>query len=453
VGAKSAWAADLDGSGVNVAVIDTGIVYGHEDFDRSRIIDSYDFVNKDGSADDDNSHGSMVSGVIAAETDNVAPGAQYGTGMAGLAYNANLLVYKVLDGNGEGYADDIVRALDRILKLIENGTQVDVVNLSLGHAGTLWCEESRIQRLIEEGVIIVAAAGNTGPDVAPRTENLDPASYSGVIGVGSVGPGGKASSFSAKNTSVDIAAPGESIVGPQFDRIRSRTDTYRLAHGTSFASPIVAAAAAMAKQRDREFTADRFLGVLKTTAREAGDDGYDTAYGNGILSFPALAAYLNDEEITVDGESAGQGPSVVPGEISAEPFADSSDDGGTPPDDGETPSVPSDENPPGDRGPPSDAPDENLPDDGADKDAFTVKKQAAKYKVNFHVNGGRQLVKGKRVKTVTSGRTYGKLPTPGRRGYEFKGWYTKRTGGARIKSETVVKLRKSQTLYAHWKKG
>jgi uncharacterized repeat protein (TIGR02543 family) len=400
----------------------------------------------------------MVSGVIAAETDNVAPGAQYGTGMAGLAYNANLLVYKALDGNGEGYVDDIVRALDRILELIEKGTQVDVVNLSLGHEAAVQSEEAMIQELIKKGVIIVAAAGNNGNDPVHRNEDMYPASYPDVIGVGSVGPGGKASSFSAKNTSVDIAAPGESIVGPQFDRGSSRTDTYRLDHGTSFASPIVAAAAAMAKQRDRGFTAKSFLEVLKATAREAGADGYDTSYGNGILSFPALAAYLNHEEITEDSEPAGQGPSVVSGKISAKPSPDPSDekpsdDGETLPDGGETPSVPPDVTPPDDGGSPSDAPEENLPNDETAKDAFVVKKQAAKYKVNFQVNGGRQLAKSRRMKTVTSGKTYGKLPTPGRRGYKFKGWYTKRAGGVRIKSETIVKLKKSQTLYAHWKKG
>jgi uncharacterized repeat protein (TIGR02543 family) len=81
-----------------------------------------------------------------------------------------------------------------------------------------------------------------------------------------------------------------------------------------------------------------------------------------------------------------------------------------------------------------------------------AKWAANKYRVKLHVNKGKALKKPKRVKTVTFDKKYGKLPSPTRKGYKFKGWYTKKKGGARIKAGTVVRTAKAATLYAHWAK-
>jgi uncharacterized repeat protein (TIGR02543 family) len=293
VGAKSAWRSGYSGAGVNVAVIDTGIFYDHEDIDKSKILDAYDFINGDAVADDEHYHGTLVAGIIAAKTDNLYSGLQVARGVAGLAYDANLLIYKVLNGEGEGTSAGVVAALTRILN---SNIRVDVVNLSLGSSASSYTENYIIQRLLAKGTIVVAAAGNNGADASASTRNSlsYPAAYSGVIGVGSIGSGGAVSSFSAKNKSVDVAAPGENIFGPYFKKSEpTRTDYYKGLPGTSFSSPIVAAAAAMAKQRDMGFTSDSFLAALKATVKDAGTTGYDTSYGNGVLSLPALTDYLS----------------------------------------------------------------------------------------------------------------------------------------------------------------
>jgi uncharacterized repeat protein (TIGR02543 family) len=127
-----------------------------------------------------------------------------------------------------------------------------------------------------------------------------PAAYDGVIGVGSIGKNGVVSDFSTKNKSVDVVAPGEMMVGLEYSTNNGYlVKYYRFGgrnnplDGTSFAAPVVAAAAAMAKQRDKNIDANAFLTALKRTSRDAGASGYDTAYGNGILDIGRLVNYLN----------------------------------------------------------------------------------------------------------------------------------------------------------------
>jgi uncharacterized repeat protein (TIGR02543 family) len=78
--------------------------------------------------------------------------------------------------------------------------------------------------------------------------------------------------------------------------------------------------------------------------------------------------------------------------------------------------------------------------------------KAKKYTVKFNTNGGKKLSKSKRNITVTYAGKYGKLAKPSRKGYKFVGWYTKKSGGTKITSKSKVKITKTTTLYAHWKK-
>jgi uncharacterized repeat protein (TIGR02543 family) len=459
VGAQSAWRSGYDGSGVNVAILDSGAVYEHEDFDPSKIVDSYDFINDRTEAKDDFMHGSLVTGVLSAETDNVGPDSA-GIGMAGLMPDAGLLVYKALDKDGNGDFADILKAYDRILN---SGKRVDVINMSFGHPGFLRTEYDMLRKLMSRGTIVVTAAGNNGNDIGKNRNSLYyPAGYDGVIGVGSVGARGIVSSFSTKNASVDVVAPGENIAGLSHDKM-SGHDAYHSSSGTSFAAPIVVAAAVMAKQRDAEFTAAGFLEALRYTSNDAGDDGYDTAYGYGILSLSALTAYLDDSSLNVNAPFEPTAPE--PAEP-AEPAGPAEPEPDAPPS-AEAPVAPPETTPVAP--PPAETPVASpvttpvaspeattRPGDagsGATNDAASVvRKPAEKHKVKFAVNGGRRLSAGARSKVVTNGKKYGKLPTPKRKGYAFKGWHTKRKGGVRIGSATVVKLRSAQTLYARWKR-
>jgi uncharacterized repeat protein (TIGR02543 family) len=78
--------------------------------------------------------------------------------------------------------------------------------------------------------------------------------------------------------------------------------------------------------------------------------------------------------------------------------------------------------------------------------------EANRYRIKFNVNGGKALKKSLRTKTVTFGGKYGKLPTPVRKGYAFRGWYTKKTGGKNITAKSRVKITGATTLYARWKR-
>jgi uncharacterized repeat protein (TIGR02543 family) len=88
------------------------------------------------------------------------------------------------------------------------------------------------------------------------------------------------------------------------------------------------------------------------------------------------------------------------------------------------------------------------------QEAVYAASKTKSYKVSFKVNGGKQLAKAKRTKTVKMGKKYGKLPTVKRAGYTFKGWYTKKNGGKKVTAKSIVpKTKKVKKLYAHWKKN
>ncbi|MDR1042378.1 MAG: S8 family serine peptidase [Clostridiales Family XIII bacterium] len=310
VNAATAWQAGYRGKDVNIAILDTGIVNAHEDLNNKKILSQYDWVNVDDNAEDDNMHGSVVGGIIAADTNNYALGTMNGVGMSGIVDEANLIIHKVLDRTGGGDVGDILFAYYDIL---ESGERIDVVNLSLGHDGFLQLEYDLIQEMVDSGSIVIAATGNNGEETDGTANMINyPAGYDNVIGVGSVGRGGSVSGFSTKNKSVDVAAPGEFMVGLEagtqngyyVNYLKSGGQSYPLS-GTSFAAPVVAAAAAIAKQRDKNIDEGAFLTAIKRTARDAGPAGRDTSYGYGVLDIANLVTYLQTKAITVTFDPNG----------------------------------------------------------------------------------------------------------------------------------------------------
>jgi uncharacterized repeat protein (TIGR02543 family) len=170
-----------------------------------------------------------------------------------------------------------------------------------------------IQKIINKGTIMVAATGNNGADGDGSANVMNyPAGCANVIGVGSIGRNGTISDFSTKNSSVDVVAPGEEAVSLKYSdptgyyihTYVSGGRTYGL-DGTSFACPIVAAAAAIAKQRDRNIDTGAFLTALKRTSRDAGAKGYDKSYGYGILDIGKLTTYLKTAALTASFNANG----------------------------------------------------------------------------------------------------------------------------------------------------
>jgi len=221
IGAPSAWSLSR-GSGVKVAVIDTGIVTLHPDL-KDNLAGCVNFIFSWRTCEDDNGHGTHVSGIIAAK-DNTF-------GVVGVAPLAKIYSLKVLNRRGSGYLSDIISALDWS---VANGMQV--VNMSLGTTSDIQSFHDAIIRVYNAGITEVAAAGNSGPTA--NSVNF-PGAYPEVIGVAATDSSDAVPSWSSRGPEVDIAAPGVSIYSTYL------RNGYATLSGTSMATPHVTGVAAL----------------------------------------------------------------------------------------------------------------------------------------------------------------------------------------------------------------
>ena len=294
VGAEAAWKRSR-GTGVVVAVIDTGVSgtstgkgQACRDFGSTTFTAGYDFVNRDTDPYDDHGHGTHVAGTIAEATNN-------SEGVAGLAYGATIMPLKVLSASGSGTSADIA---DAIRWAADKGA--NVINMSLGSPFPDAVIRSACTYAFKKGVVIVAAAGNSGKQGVGY-----PAAYSECIAVSSVGPSGKLAGYSSWGKQVALAAPGGDI-GGYSDRDESagilqntnlpveyggQGDGYYAFQGTSMASPHVAAAAALVMAQGIKDPIKVRKALTESAAKVTGGDV--KKYGAGILNVDnatALAA-------------------------------------------------------------------------------------------------------------------------------------------------------------------
>lgn len=257
-----------------VAVLDTGVDAGHPDL-SGNVQGGRDEVDPGTSAADPNGHGTHVAGIVAAVANNRR-------GVAGLAPRASVLPVRVMDARGSGTSDDLARgivwAADR---------KVHVISMSLSFTGSDPAVASAVSYARRKGVLVVAAAGNSGCGLLLRTPEY-PAAYPGVVGVGSVDERSQVSSFSSCGSWVDVAAPGSGIwsTTPATNRLGC-SGSYCSLSGTSMATPYVAAAAALAMSR-RGWSAETVAARIERTARDLGAAGKDERYGSGLLDARAL---------------------------------------------------------------------------------------------------------------------------------------------------------------------
>ena len=288
--------ATSTGSGAVVAVIDTGVLASHEDLE-GRLVPGHDFVQNDDTPQDENGHGTHVTGIVAADAGN-------GKGIEGVAPGASVMPIRVLDKNGEGSTDDVAKGIDYAV-----AHHADVINLSLGGdaVSTLLGGDDvftkAVQNALDKGVVVIAAAGN---DTAPFCEQ--PAVSGPLLCVGAIDRSEMRSFYSSSG---DLVAPGGSATlgGSDEDILSTYNDgKYETIAGTSQATPHVAGVAALLVSLGLHGKAvtDRIL----ATARDAGVPGPDDVYGAGILDAKAAVAGVGGGSGGGAGGGSGGGGST-----------------------------------------------------------------------------------------------------------------------------------------------
>ncbi|MDD5163040.1 MAG: S8 family serine peptidase [Candidatus ainarchaeum sp.] len=300
----------LTGKGIRIGIIDTGVDYTHPDLGGCiglgcKVLGGWDFVNNDADPIDDMGHGTHVAATAA------------GNGiLKGVAPEANIYAYKVLNSSGSGYTENIILAVDRSFDVDGDGyiygidpeeddpnDILDVINLSLGGIGGADDPLSlAVDNAVENGIIAVVSAGNSGPygnvvcrninypEGTHHSANCSPSVARNAISVGAGfkknydglywgdinPPTGKITGFSSRGPGKygvlkpDLSAPGAVICAAEFDDAWSDYRCLDESHvgisGTSMASPHVAGIAALLKQQHPDWSPLQIKSLLKHTA-------------------------------------------------------------------------------------------------------------------------------------------------------------------------------------------
>ncbi|MFI5887046.1 S8 family serine peptidase [Streptomyces sp. NPDC051554] len=269
IGAPEVWKAGYDGTGVEVAVLDTGVDTGHPDL-AGKIAGSESFV-PDETIQDGFGHGTHVASTI------VGSGAASGGRYKGVAPGARLLVGKVLDNTGSGQASWIIAGMEWAAN-----SGAKIVSMSLG--GTAYGPSDVLSETVDQlsastGALFVIAAGNAGP--GEQTVGT-PGIADSALTVGAVDKSDKLASFSSRGprpgdyaVKPEITAPGVNITAARAAGTTMGTpvdDNYTTASGTSMATPHVAGAAALVVQAHPDWTGEQIKEALASTAKTNTDN-------------------------------------------------------------------------------------------------------------------------------------------------------------------------------------
>jgi len=261
---------------INIAVVDSGINYNHELF-KNRITRTKFNSSASGEAKneiDDYGHGTEVAGVIANSTPS----------------NVKISAYKVMDNKGYGSSSTIVAACSYIEEL---NNKPDIVNFSLG-VKTGVIIESVIDELVNQGITVVAAAGNDNREVFEA-----PGKCESAITVAAFDYYNKPCSFTNYGQVVDISAPGEYI----YTADMSKKNAYTFSLGTSLATPFVSAAAAYVLMENRKYTPQQVKQELIDTAMPFKKSSCFNLYGAGMVNFSNIINGSRCKDVTTNYQS------------------------------------------------------------------------------------------------------------------------------------------------------
>lgn len=305
------------GTGVNIGIIDSGINYNHPEL-AGNYKGGYDFYYYDTEPMDVYGHGTHVAGTVcASDNDNGVTDGNGNSlyGVVGVAPECNLYSLRVLNDDGVGYWSDIIAAVQwstGATLQIQNaftgewltvqGTKMGVINLSLGKDRDPGITvKQAFDNAEADGVVIVAAAGNSGTVGGKGNNVIYPAKYDSVIAVAATNPDDTRASFSSTGDKVEIAAPGVNVystwnddtsyLDPQPICNGSVNECYKYGSGTSMASPHVAGVAALIIAAGYpDYNGDGVVNnrdvraILDASATDLGATGRDSKFGYGLVN-------------------------------------------------------------------------------------------------------------------------------------------------------------------------
>lgn len=293
--ADSAWDLTKGDPSVIVAVVDTGLDLNHPDL-QGQWVNGYNVLDPASSPQDDNGHGTHVSGIIAAVQNN-------SIGVTGLAPNSKIMPIKALDQDGLG--DDIAIALG-IRWAVDHGAKI--INLSLGTPlnpdGTYSQSaivNDAVRYALQKGILFIAAAGNDGVGSLSY-----PAALPGIISVGSTNVNNGRSSFSNYGSTLSLVAPGEYIQNTFPLTLAGSNAPYAYISGTSMASSVVSSVAALIWAANPTWNRDQVITKLLASTIDTQGKGRTSEQGFGKVDAgtavlptvtpisPLSNAYLNN---------------------------------------------------------------------------------------------------------------------------------------------------------------
>jgi hypothetical protein len=299
IGADALWALGIDGTGIKIAVVDTGIDNSHPDL-KGKVIAAKSFVQGEGTQDYDG-HGTHVAGIVA------GTGAASSGKYKGIAPGAFLINSKALDKTGSGTVSDVIKGIEWA------SDKADIICLSLGAPGSPTDPLAQaVNTAVEKGIVVCAAVGNDG-DLGYLTA-MTPAIASKAISVGATVGDLEMAPFSSKGfapdgrSDPDIVAPGYEITSTASSKITSAD--YITWSGTSFSTPMIAGAAALLLDADSNLTPEGVKAALLESATDLDSD--PNTQGAGLANVEAAYQLIqaHDDLVTVT-------PNVLP----SAPFA------------------------------------------------------------------------------------------------------------------------------------
>ena len=257
IDAPSAWDF-AKGSGVTIAVLDTGVDSAHPDL-STRMVSGWNFYDNNSNAADVQGHGTSVAGVSAASGNN-------GSGVTGVNWQARIMPLRVAGSDGMGYYSMMT---DAIRWAADHGARV--ANLSFANVAGSSSIQTAAQYMRSRGGVVVVAAGNAGRDEGYA---VNPS----LTAVSATDSSDKRASFSSWGSYVDVAAPGVNVMTTK------RGGGYGGFSGTSAASPLVAGVYGLMISANPTLTPDQLDYIMFSTAVDLGGAGWDSTYGNGRVN-------------------------------------------------------------------------------------------------------------------------------------------------------------------------